>query len=110
MPIAMSFANETPLGDVLEYISQATTSRTSSGIHILIHPLGLKQVKRSLDSTVTMDLEGVHLKTTLRLLLKQLDLEYVVKDGLLIISSRIGIRILEGNPGNRPGSKGSVKD
>src|SRR5258707_4795193 len=38
-------------------------------------------------SPVTLDLEGVPLKTTLRLLLKQLGLTYTVKDGLLTITS-----------------------
>ncbi len=38
-------------------------------------------------STVTLDLEGVPLKTTLRLMLKQLGLTYTVKDGLLTITN-----------------------
>ena len=42
-------------------------------------------------SVVTLDLEGVPLKTTLRLALKQLDLAYCVRDGVLIISSVPGI-------------------
>ena len=40
-------------------------------------------------STVrNMDLEGVPLKITLKLLLKQLDLTYTVKDGFLMITSQ----------------------
>ena len=38
-------------------------------------------------STVTMNLEGIPLRTTLRLMLKQLTLTYTVKDGLLTITS-----------------------
>jgi hypothetical protein len=38
-----------------------------------------------------MDLEGVPLKTTLRLMLKQIGLAYCVRDGVLIISSVQGI-------------------
>ena len=38
-----------------------------------------------------LDLEGVPLKTTLRLMLKQLGLAYCVRDGVLIISSVQGI-------------------
>ena len=38
-----------------------------------------------------INLEGVPLKTSLRLLLKQLGLAYCVKEGLLIISSPEGI-------------------
>jgi hypothetical protein len=38
-----------------------------------------------------LDLEGIPLKTTLRLLLKQMGLAYCVRDGVLIISSTQGI-------------------
>ena len=83
----MSFANETPLDDVLKYIKQATTTPTFSGIPIYVDPLGLQEAERSLNSTVQIDLEGVPLKTTLRLMLKQLGLAYTVKDGFLMITS-----------------------
>ena len=86
-PISMSFANETPLDDVLKYIKQATTTPTFSGIPIYVDPLGLQEAERSLNSTVTIDLEGVPLKATLRLILKQLGLSYTVKDGFMIITS-----------------------
>ncbi len=86
-PISMSFANETPLDDVLKYIKQATTTPTFSGIPIYVDPLGLQEAERSLNSTVTMDLEGVPLKTTLKLMLKQLGLAYTVKDGFLMVTS-----------------------
>ena len=39
-------------------------------------------------SPVSLDLEGVPLKTTLRLMLKQLGLTYTVKDGFLMITSQ----------------------
>ena len=52
-PISMSFANETPLDDVLKYIKQATTTPTFSGIPIYVDPLGLQEAERSLNSTVT---------------------------------------------------------
>ena len=40
---------------------------------------------------VAIDLDGAPLKTTLRLLLKQLGLSYVVEDGFLFISSQSGV-------------------
>jgi tetratricopeptide (TPR) repeat protein len=86
-PIPMSFASETPLDDVLKYIKQATTTPSFPGIPIYVDPIGLQEAERSLNSTVTMDLEGVPLKTTLRLMLKQLGLAYTVKDGFLMITS-----------------------
>jgi len=90
-PISMSFANETPLDDILKYIKQATTTKTYSGLPIYVDPKGLKEAEKSLTSTATIDLDGPPLKTTLRLLLKQLDLAYCVRDGVLIISSVPGI-------------------
>jgi RNA polymerase sigma factor (sigma-70 family) len=86
-PISMSFANETPLEDVLKYIKSATQSRNDTGIPIYVDPVGLNEAEKTMTSPVQLDLEGVPLKTTLRLLLKQLGLTYWVKDGLLMITS-----------------------
>ena len=86
-PISMSFANETPLEDVLKYIKSATQGPNDTGIPIYVDPVGLNEAEKTLTSPVTLDLEGVPLKTTLRLLLKQLGLTYTVKDGLLTITS-----------------------
>ncbi len=91
-PIAMAFAHETPLDDVLKYIKKATTKPGQSPIPIYVDPMGLQQAERSLNSTVIMDLAGVPLKTSLRLILKQLGLAYCIRDGVLIISSVQGIR------------------
>src|SRR5262249_39071445 len=49
--------------------------------------VGLQEAEKTLTSPVTLDLEGVPLKATLRLLLKQLGLTYTVKGGLLTITS-----------------------
>src|SRR5436305_14652287 len=86
-PISMSFPNETPLEDVLKYIKQATQGPNDTGIPIYVDPVGLQEAEKTLTSPITLELEGVPLKTTLRLLLKQLGLTYTVKDGLLTITS-----------------------
>jgi hypothetical protein len=86
-PVSMSFAYETPLEDVLKYIKQATTTASYSGIQIYVDPVALQDAEKTMTSTVKMDLEGVPLKTTLRLLLNQLGLDYVVEDGMLRIGS-----------------------
>ena len=44
-PISMSFANETPLDDVLKYIRQATTTPTFPGIPIYVDPIGLQEAE-----------------------------------------------------------------
>ncbi|SIO28651.1 hypothetical protein SAMN05444166_3506 [Singulisphaera sp. GP187] len=87
-PISMSFGNETPLEDVLKYIKRATTGTNDNGIPIYVDPMGLQKAEKSMTSPVTLDLEGVPLKTTLRLILKQVGLTYTVKDGLLTITAK----------------------
>ena len=87
-PISMSFNEDTPLEDVLKYVSASTKSDNSPGIEIYVNPKGLQEAEKSMTSTVrNLDLEGVPLKTTLRLLLRQLDLGCVVKNGVLVIDS-----------------------
>jgi RNA polymerase sigma factor (sigma-70 family) len=90
-PITMSFASDTALEDVLQYIRQATAAKNSNSIPIYVDPKGLKDAEATLQSAIRLDLEGVPLKTTLRLMLKQIGLAYCVRDGVLIISSVQGI-------------------
>ena len=86
--IPMNYPNETPLEEILKYIKQATQGANDSGIPIYVDPLGLTEADRTMTSPVSLDLEGVPLKTTLRLMLKQLGLTYTVKDGFLMITSQ----------------------
>jgi RNA polymerase sigma factor (sigma-70 family) len=87
-PVSMSFHEETSLEDVLKYIKQITTTEKYAGIPIYVDPVGLQEADKSLTSTVKyMTLEGVPLRRTLQLLLKQLDLVYGVEDGLLYVTS-----------------------
>jgi hypothetical protein len=88
-PIPLRFPNETQLEDVLKDIQQATSTPTYPGIPIYVDPVGLMEVERTLWWTVQIDLEGVPLKETLRLCLKQLRLGYEVKDGRLRVTSEV---------------------
>ncbi len=86
-PVPMSFNEETPLEDVLKYVKTATTTANYGGIPIYVDPMGLQEADKTMTSTVrNMELDGVPLKTTLKMLLKQLDLTYTVKDGFLMIT------------------------
>jgi hypothetical protein len=85
-PISMSFANETPLDDILKYIKAATQSKSYAGIPIYVDPEALRRANKTITSTVALDVEGVPLRATLALLLKQLGLGYYVRDGMLIIT------------------------
>lgn len=86
-PIPMSFVNGTPLQDVLKYIKAATASSKDDGLPIYIDPIGLQEAEKTTDSPVTLDLLGVPLRTTLRLLLEQLGLSYGVTEGMIYIST-----------------------
>ena len=87
-PIAMPFENDTPLTDVLDYIRQATADENLRlGIPIYVDEFGLQQAEQSLQSPVKITLEGIPLRTTLWLTLRQLQLAYTVIDGVLIISN-----------------------
>jgi hypothetical protein len=91
-PLRMAFPKETPLADVLKYIKSATAEPNTKGLPIYVDPQGLLQAEVSFNSVVIIDLEDVPLKMSLRLILKQLNLAYCVRDGVLIISSVEGIR------------------
>ena len=58
-PITMSFPQETPLKDVLKYIQGALAKSGGQPIPIYLDPLGLQQMERTIDSTVTIDLEAL---------------------------------------------------
>jgi hypothetical protein len=86
-PIPMRFDGEATLESLLNHIKRATATPTPPGIPIYVDPIGLQEAERSLQSTVQLDLEGVPLKETLRLSLKQLGLAYQVKGGYLWLTS-----------------------
>jgi hypothetical protein len=88
-PLAMKYREPTPLERVLSDIVQATRRPDLPDLDdsIFVNPYGLDKAEKTMDSPVALalDLEGVPLRTTLRLLLMQLGLSYRVQDGLLII-------------------------
>jgi Domain of unknown function (DUF4139)/N-terminal domain of unknown function (DUF4140) len=86
--VSMNFPNDTPLNDVVKYIEQSTVGPAfPQGIPIYVDPQGLQDADKTMASTIAINLEGIPLRTSLRLLLKQLSLIYHVRDGLLIITS-----------------------
>ena len=87
-PVPMSFRNETPLEDVLKYIRERTKGKElPDGLPIYVDPVGLQEAEKTLVSPVQLDLTGVPLRETLRLVLKQLGLVYAVGNGMLTITS-----------------------
>ncbi len=91
-PLAFSISRPTPLKDLLKQIRSSLAGPSGRVIPVYVDPKGLEQAHVTLDTPITLDLEGIPLKTALRLMLKQLGLAYCVRDGVLIISSLRGIR------------------
>jgi serine/threonine protein kinase/formylglycine-generating enzyme required for sulfatase activity len=84
--IPMHYVNDTPIDDVLRDVKKASKEPNGSSIQIYVDPLGLMKAEKTMASTISINLEGVPLKTTLRLALKRLGLDYCAKEGLLFIS------------------------
>jgi hypothetical protein len=87
-PVPMRFPKDTPLEDVLKYIKAQTRGPDGKGIPIYVDPIGLQDAERSMSSTVQIDVDGVALRTTLRLCLDQQGLGYSIRDGLVLITSK----------------------
>jgi RNA polymerase sigma factor (sigma-70 family) len=99
-PIAMNFAVETPLQEVRKYIKEKTRDPKMGfpdGIPIYFAPEGLQVEDKTIDSVIAINLRGIPLRTTLRLLLKQVGLDYRVVDGLVLISDEDSIKKQEPN-------------
>ena len=85
--VPLHFSEPTSLKDVLMYIRAVTSEPEGRAIPIYVDPIGLAEADRT-SKIRNFDLEDVELRTSLRLLLEQLDLGFTVKDGLLLITSQ----------------------
>jgi hypothetical protein len=72
---------ETPLRDVLDYLKDV------HGIEIQIDERALRDAGVATDAPITLNLNGITLRSALRLVLAQLDLTYVVRDEVLLITT-----------------------
>jgi tetratricopeptide (TPR) repeat protein len=73
---------ESPLSDVLQFL------REYAGVNIVADRRGLEDAGVDLDEPITLSLEHVPLKSALNLLLGPLELAYLVRDDVLLITSR----------------------
>jgi hypothetical protein len=86
--VSMPYENPTPLEDVLDYVAQITANEDrKNGIPIYVDPKGLEELEQTMQSPIQLNLEGVPLRTTLWLVLRQLGLSYAVIDGVVVIST-----------------------
>ncbi len=88
----MHFPTETPLGEILKHVKDATKGADGKKLSIYVDPQALQEVEKTLESPVVIDLEDVPLRLSLRLVLKQLDLAYCVRDGVVMIDTVDGIK------------------
>jgi RNA polymerase sigma factor (sigma-70 family) len=85
-PIPMQFPDETPLEEVLKYIRSATAGPDGEGIPIYVDPVGLEMINQTMQSPIKMDLKGVPLRQTLKLVAGQLGMFYGIRDGLVTLT------------------------
>ncbi len=91
-PVTLSFPEETPLDAVLRQIKEVSKGQDGKKVPIYVDPIGMQEAEKTMQSPVTIDLEDVPLRFSLRLILKQLGLAYCIRDGVVIISSVEGIQ------------------
>jgi hypothetical protein len=79
-PIDSEFVN-TPLKDALQFLQD------KAGIQFVVKAKKLEEAGVTVDMPVTMSLKNVKLRTLLELILEQLELTYVTKDDLILITT-----------------------
>jgi hypothetical protein len=89
----LDWPDETPLAEVIEQIKLNTQSgapQFSLVVPVVIDPIGLQEVEKSMTSTVKRPhlADKLSLGEHLRIALDPLGLAYVVKDGCLMITSK----------------------
>lgn len=72
---------ETPLGDVVDFLED------HYGIEIQIDTKALADVGIATDTPITKSPKGISLRSALRLMLRELDLTYVIQDEVLLITT-----------------------
>lgn len=92
--IALPFANETPLEDVLMHVRDLTIDdEHPNGLSIYVDPVGLLEADRTPQSPISINLDSVPIGRGLALLLRQVDLAYFVQDdGIVVITAVDGAR------------------
>lgn len=80
-PTVVDFADH-PLSDVADFLKR------KHQIEIQLDNKALTDAGVGSDTPITMQLGGITLRSLLRLMLRELDLTYVVRDGFLLITSK----------------------
>jgi hypothetical protein len=97
-PIPLDFGSETSLEEVRKFLISKTIDEAAglpNGIPIYFDPEGLQDADKTMKSTIQISIQDVPLRTSLRLLLRQVGLNYRVVGGLLLISDEESIQVQE---------------
>lgn len=86
LPVEFGFAEPTPLLEVVEYLNKKV------GIRVVLDQAALGRLDIDADHPVQLALDGVRLKTSLKLILDQVGMTYKVipEDNLLILTDHLG--------------------
>ncbi|WP_165227271.1 hypothetical protein [Aquisphaera insulae] len=88
-PFTFHFPNDVPLGEVLNDISTKVYTEDGHPLPIYVNPIDMVEADRTLESKVTLAVEGVPLRSGLHFLLEQLGLNYRIKGGLIEVVSEV---------------------
>ncbi len=86
--LPMRFPDKITLEDAVERVEDLARAKTDTPMPIVFDPPDSQDVQKAKGTAVTMDLENVPLRTTLRLLLAQAGMEFSVRKCILIITKR----------------------
>ncbi len=81
-PISLHF-DEAPLSQVVKHLA------TLSGVNIVLDSLGMDEEGVSSDTPVSINVDGIKLKSALNLLLEPLRMDYSIQNEVLRITSRV---------------------
>ena len=77
-----------PLTTLLKNLKAASAGPKNAGLPIFVDPVGLAEAKADLDAQITVSADRLMIKEHLDQSLKPLGLDWYVKDGLLMITSK----------------------
>ena len=83
---------ETPLKDAIDFLAE------KHEIPIVLNAKNLEEARVNIDTPVTKRLKGLTLRSTLNLLLDELELTYAVQNGVLIITTPAEAQKLQNTP------------
>ena len=89
--IDAEFPKGVTLEALLKHIKQETTTAKPPGIPIYVSPVGMNDARQSMSTMVFVDSKQKSVRLILNQALSATGLSYLVRDGFLMIDSRVGV-------------------